>query len=366
MVKIAIAARGLTSEHKGPNELIYGLIQGLLKYWSSIDLHIYYDNCVKTTIFPDATEHMLPVKNRLLWDHVLFPLAAKKHSIDFVIFPKGPVPLWNPYSFGAFILDLGYFHREIQAYKTLDTWYMKFILPYAVKKADVVWTISHHTRKDVIEILGVNPDKVHVAYLAPNDRYSRIKDANLLENVARKYLLRFPFIFYPTSISPRKNIERLLRAFKKVQHKIPHHLYLTGGIGWNNEEVVDMLRDRVLSQRVHLLGKVEPDEMPVLYTLSDFTTYVSLFEGFGLPVIEAFRCGSPVLISDQTSLPEIAQNAALMVDAYDENSIAQGLYEMATNADLRKRLVLLGYEQANQFTWEKTISQIKQDILANI
>jgi glycosyltransferase involved in cell wall biosynthesis len=361
-MKIAISARSFTGGYKGTDELIEGLVNGFVRYWPNANFHVFCDRNILPGHFKQVDEHILPVSNRFLWDHILAPVALWREKVDFTIFPKGPIPLVTPKPFGVFILDLGYFHPELQAYKTSETWYMRFILPYAVKHAEVVWAISEYTRKEVVQIFGCSPDKVKVAYLAPHERYKPVTDDTVLSDAIQKYGLQFPFIFYPTSISPRKNIERLLLAFKDILKKIPHHLYLTGGMRWNNHGVKALLRDENLADRVHLLGQVPPNDMPTLYTLAEFTVYPSLFEGFGLPVVEAFKCGSPVLVSGETSLPEVAGDAALYVDAYDVLSIRDGMLRMATDPDLRADLTRKGYQQAKKFSWEKTITSLVSEI----
>ncbi len=357
---LAIAARGITREFSGPNEFIRGLIQGILQYAPGIRLHIFCDDPQVAAQFPDAITHVLPGQNRLLWDHLLLPQALRRHNIDLAIFPKGPLPLFAPAKSIAIFHDLGYFYPALNAYRTLDTIYMRFALRLAAGKAWRIFTVSEFTRQDAIRLLKAKPEKTITVYEAPSDRYYPISEVARLEEVRTRYSLQEPFIFYPTSISPRKNVNRLLEAFESIQGVIPHHLYLTGSLKWKSADVLKRLQR--LSGRVHLLGAVPPQDMPVLYTLAQFTVYPSLFEGFGLPVVEAFRCGSPVMTSRLTSLPEVAGDAAWFVDAYDVQSIRQGLLEMAQNAELRAHLRQKGFERAKMFTWDRTVHTILQNL----
>lgn len=147
--------------------------------------------------------------------------------------------------------------------------------------------------------------------------------------------------------------------------KIPHHLYFTGGVSWNSDKVIQRLSGPI-SERVHQLGKVPFEDMAALYTLAEFTIYPSLFEGLGLPVLEAFQCGSPVITSGETSLPEITGDAALIVNAYSTESIAAGLFRLATDAGLRSELRRSGFDRAKLFTWKQTVSQALDHIATKL
>lgn len=359
-LKLGIAARGLMREFSGPNEFTRELINGFRRYAPEVNLYIYVDDPQIAKLFPNSNVRVLPLRNRLLWDHILLPIALRRDQIEMAIFPKGPLPIFPPTKPIAIFLDLGYFYPYLNAYRTLETIYMKIALREASRKAWKIFAISEATRRDAVYILNVKPEKVVTISLAPSDIYHPITDPSLLEQVQQRYQLKTPFIFYPTSISPRKNVGRLLEAFGSIQNRIPHHLYLTGGLQWKSGEIIQRLRR--LSDRVHLLGKVPPQDMPALYTLAEFTVYPSLLEGFGLPVVEAFRCGSPVMTSNVTSLPEVAGDAALLVDPYDVNSIREGLLEMAQNSALREHLREKGFERAKFFTWEKTIRTIVEHL----
>lgn len=357
--KIAIVARGLSEPPSGPKNYLQGFAEEFIRQATPHIVWVYYNSTEFLGHFPRAVEKCIPVKNKFLWDHLLLPYYLWKDHIDLVIFPKGTISFWMACRAAVIILDLGYFYPELHAYKPLDTLYMRFAMKFAARHSQVVFTISEHTRQDVIRLLNVSSEKVINILGAPHEQYDVIKDQELLERVRQKYNLYAPFIFYPTNISPRKNFTRLLDAFETIQAEIPHHLYVTGHISWNAKDVKERLRGPI-SARVHQLGTVPVEDMAALYSLAEFSIYPSLFEGLGLPVLEGFRCGSPMLVSNQTSLPEVAGDAALIVDGYSTDSIAQGLLQMALDPGLRSTLREKGFARAKEFTWQKTV-QIVMD-----
>jgi len=357
-LKIGVAARGLDNRLSGPNEFTHGLIQAFLDSTPNIQVYLYYDSSNAQNLYPKAKERVLSSKNRLLWDHILLPNALKNDDIDIIILPKGTIPFYTPCNTIAIMHDLGYFYPKLNAYKFLESIYFRINMRYTAKKAWGIFTVSEYTRQDVLRLLPAQRDKVITIYEAPHERYQRITELKKLTSLREHYRLQEPFIFYPTSISPRKNIIRVLDAFESIKAIIPHHLYFTGSSRWNAANIIRRLKEVGLHSRVHLLGAVPPEDMPGLYSLSQYAIYPSLFEGFGLPVVEAFRCGTPILISNLTSLPEVGGNAALIVDGYSTESIKLGLLHLAQDEALRQELIQKGYNRAKEFTWARTIKII--------
>lgn len=353
-LRIGISARGLNSYASGPNEYIAGLTGELTRQAKDKhDIFIYYNTPQLMGRFATANERVVPINNAFLWDHFSLPLALLRDHLDLVIYPKGTISFWSPAASVPIMLDLGYFYPALNAYKFANTLYTRQAMKFAALRSALIFTISEFTRQDVIRLLKVEPSRAYNLYGAASDQYRRVEDDVQLAEVKQKYNLSEPFIFYPTSLSPRKNFPRLLKAFEIVQDKIPHHLYFTGQASWNTKELSKPLER--LSARVHRLGQVPVEDMAAIYSLAQFAIYPSLFEGLGLPILEAFQCGAPLLASNQTSIPEVAGDAALIVDAYSVDSIAQGILKMASDAKLRQRLVVAGYKQARLFTWEKSV-----------
>lgn len=355
-MRIAIAARDLGHRVSGPASYALGLIQGLMEVNRHHEIHVYYSDPKALGLFPSLREHSVSIRNRFLWDHWALPIALRRDKIDITIFPKGTLPIVFSGKAIPIMLDLGYFYPELNAYRTPDTLYMHIAMRWAAWQGWGIFTISEATRRDVVRLLKVAPEKILNLYGACQAGFQPVTDLADLASVRKKYELSQPFIFYPaSSISPRKNFARLLNAFEYAGKIIPHHLYVTGSLTWKTGDILTRI-DR--NPRVHRMGLVPFEDMAALYTLAEFTAYPSIFEGLGIPVLEAFQCGSPVLTTKQTSLPEIAGDAALLVDGYDEEEIANGLLKMAHSPELREVLRKKGFEQAKKFTWAITAQKV--------
>lgn len=355
--KIAFSARGLIGHPTGPTSYIEGFVGEFLKQATDYETHLYYNTALPLERFPNAIEYNIPSKNIFLWDHFLLPNQLKRDKIDFAFFLKDTIPFNLSCPSAVLMLDLGYFYPELNAYKTLNTLYMRPAIKYSADNANIIFTISENTRQDVIRLLKSDPENTINIYGAAASIYKPVTNLNILKKIKQKYNLVEPFIFFPTSVTPRKNFSRMLDAFEEVRGSLPHHLYFTGGSSWKSREIDNRLLGPI-SEYVHKLGTVPVEDMPALYSLAQFTVYPSLFEGLGLPVLEAFQCGSPVLTSNLTSIPEIAGNAALMVDGYSTQEIAQAILQMANNDVLRNTLKDKGFQQAKKFTWPKTIKRV--------
>ena len=363
--RIGISARGLGEVVSGPNSYTEDFTRELIRQARDYEIHVYYNSSGSLGIFEDVPEHLVPGSNILLWDHVLLPQQMKRDGISLAIFPKGTISVAPPCPAIPIMLDLGYFYDKLNPYKPLNTMYMKRAMRFSANRAVSIFTISEHTRQDVIRLFQISPEKVLNIFGAASGSYRPVRDTSVLNDVRIRYNLEEPFIFFPTSITPRKNFPRLLDAFELVKDKIPHHMYFTGSVSWNSNTIIQRLNGPI-SERVHQLGKVPFKDMAALYTLAQFTIYPSLLEGLGLPVLEAFQCGSPVITSGETSLPEIAGDAALIVNAYSTDSIAQALIRLATDTGLRSELRRKGFEQTKLFTWEKTVSKALKHIATKI
>jgi glycosyltransferase involved in cell wall biosynthesis len=248
-----------------------------------------------------------------------------------------------------------------QSYRPLDVLYMQAAIPGSFRRVAALIAISEHTKKDIVSLFPFTKGKVKVTYPAASPRYGRVGDTDGLGEVRDKFGLESPFIFYAGSLSPRKGCEYLLQAYAGLLEKqVPHKLVLTGGWTWGKTDVFHLVEILDLEGRVEILGSVPDEDMPFLYNLADLTVYPSLYEGFGLPVLEAMACGCPVVCSDLTSLPEVAGDAAMMVDPRDVPALTAAMCTSLTDSRARDSMIKKGLARAAAFTWEKTAAQTLQ------
>lgn len=234
---------------------------------------------------------------------------------------------------------VGVFSREIAAF---------------ARQADAVVTCSESSRNDLVELLGVPPERIHVTYGGVNDDFcepARDDAAALLE---RRYGIRGPFLLFVGTIEPRKNVAGLLRAYARVAPDYPHALVLVGEKGWRVETLFAVIKGLTLENRVMLTGFVPRSDLPAFYAAADAFVFPSYYEGFGLPILEAFAAGCPVIAADRSSLPEVVGDAGILVNPEDEDALAETVRRVIEDAALRDSLSRKGKVQAARFTWEET------------
>ena len=233
--------------------------------------------------------------------------------------------------------------------------YLTACVPRAVRRADHVLADSQSTRHDVISLLDVPEERVSVLYAGVEDRFRPIGERAELERVRHKYDLPPRFILSVGTVQPRKNFGRLIAAFARLKEP-GLSLVIAGGWGWMYEEVQEAARE--MGDRVSLLGFVDDADLPALYNLAEVFALPSLYEGFGLPPLEAMACGTPVVVGDNSSLPEVVGDAGLLVEATDTEAIAAALDRLLHDRALRQRCRERGLARARHFTWERAARKL--------
>lgn len=234
-------------------------------------------------------------------------------------------------------------------------WLVKRSFEHTIKYANKIICVSKATADDVIDYAGESLSKrirvVHEGVDANFFSQSPLNPYEVLEKMPPKHT---PFFMAAGAMSPRKNIKRVLKAFNQAKDSIPHHLVLVGGQGWDSTEVLQMLEEPTLAQRVHHLGYVSDRQLQALYKHADFYIHPSLFEGFGLTVLEAMAAGCPVITSNISSLPEVAGDAALLVNPTSISDISNAIESLAQDSELKTELTKRGLSRAQVFQWSKT------------
>lgn len=352
-MRIAFSARGLSVPSGGARQFVKSLIPALAECRGDDELFVFYDRPQFQGLAPDCREIVMESHRKLWWDFVLLPRMLRRLRIEIAIFPKNVIPLYTGCTNYVVIHDLAYFLPELDAYPWLDTMYMRTFLPRSARRADGVFAVSENTKRDVVRFTGCDPAKITVTYEAADPAYAPVRDPQRLRIVRGKYNLPASFVLYTGSLSPRKNLVRLLKAFARICGELPHRLVLTGSKSWKDRAVYEMVDTLQLRSRIAQVGYVEEEDMPALYTLAGAYVYPSLYEGFGLPLLEAMQCGCPVVASNASSVPEVAGDAAILVDPCDVEAMADAIKEVLTDPSRRKTLVAAGFHRASLFSWRR-------------
>jgi len=285
------------------------------------------------------------------WWSLGLPLHLLRNSFDIFHGTNYEIPFWSRRPTVVTIHDLSLLlHSEVHEQKLVQR--ARWRLPLMAKAASKIITPSNSVKTEVCEALEVNPDKVTVTPEAPRPVFRRREDPELL----RRLGIDGEFILFVGTIEPRKNLRRLVEAFGRVAHgtDLPAKLVIAGGQGWLMDDFSSLIKEKRLEDRVCLTGYLEDDDLCALYSSCAAFVYPSLYEGFGLPPLEAMACGAPVITSRIPSLLETVSSAARLVDPNDTDDLARAMIEMLSHAHVREHYAELGKNHVKKFTWEQT------------
>jgi len=289
---------------------------------------------------------------RIPWEQAALPLTGRRERLDLMHGPLHVLPRVGGPPGVITVHDLAFVHfpdrvpRSRRLYLTAGT-------RWSVTRARRVITISENTAADLRRWLEVPAGRIEVIPLAPADAIQPVADDALTEFQRHNDITR-PYVLCVGTLEPRKNLPRLLRAFVAIAGEVPHQLVLVGPEGWLTGELHATLAEVRLGDRVRLTGFVDDAELGAWYSGADLFAFPSLYEGFGLPPLEAMRCGAPVVTSNVSSLPEVVGGAALTVDPEDVAALAAAMRRVLTDRVLTDDLRARGIERAAEFSWERT------------
>lgn len=273
------------------------------------------------------------------------------HQPDFVLPPTRPATRTI-----VTIHDLSFMHDPATVMPGMKT-HLTGRVPESVNRADHVIAVSEATRQDLITFYQTRPEKISVLYHGVRPEFRPVVEAERLAAVRRKYGLgEGPLVLSVGTIHPRKNYRRLVAAFSEIRPGVS--LVIAGSKGWDYDEVFDEVDRRKLEGRVFFPGFVAEADLPALYSTASLFVYPSLCEGFGLPLLEAMACGTPVIAANRSALPEVVGQAGLLVDPEDTLAIAGAMAKVLEDTELRQQLAAAGRARAAGFTWERMAGQL--------
>lgn len=277
------------------------------------------------------------------------------HSTDFVL-----PPLLPSTTSVLTVHDLSFVRVPESASPRLKT-YLDSVVPKSVHRATHILADSTATKLDLIELYGVASDKVSVLLSGVDARFRRQSDKAISAARSKYGIGSTPYILSIGTVQPRKNYARLIKALSEMRRQgYPHHLVIAGGKGWLEDEIYEAIHTTQMQDSVHFIGFADDADLPALYSGADCFAFPSLYEGFGLPVLESMACGTPVVTSNVSSLPEVTGDAGLTIDPYDVEAISHALRQTLDDSELRQRLTTAGLARAHEFTWKNSALELRR------
>ena len=347
--RIAVAAR------TGTEQYTYELLAALARHDRLTRYTLYCNRppAALPPLGPNFTLRRIPLAR--LWTHVRLSAELALHTPDVLFVPAHVLPLGAPLC-GRLrtvvtIHDLGYL-RFPAAHTPAHRLYLRVSTLWSARAASHLIAVSAATRDDLVRHAHVRPEKISVVHHGLSSRFRPVEDQAAIAQVRSRYRIDGEYFLYVGTVQPRKNLVRLIEAFAQDGSPIPQ-LVIAGKKGWLAEPIERRAAELGIAGRVRFAGDVADADLPALLGGALAFVFPSLYEGFGMPVLEAMACGAPVLTSTTSSLPEVAGDAALLVDPEDTAAIAAGLVRLATDPALRAELRARGLAQAARFTWDR-------------
>jgi glycosyltransferase involved in cell wall biosynthesis len=229
-------------------------------------------------------------------------------------------------------------------------------VPFSAEVSDHIIAVSEQTKEDIIRLLRIPPDKISVIHLAADEQFVPLSETEYLP-VLKKYNLPSKYFLFVGNVEPRKNLTGLIRSFHTIKNAVEENLVIIGAKGWKYSPIYDLVRELGLNDCVHFTGYVEDADLPAIYNGASVLVLPSFYEGYGLPIIEAMRCGVPVIGSNVSSIPEIIGDAGLLIDPRSIRELSDALMHIVGSSTTRRHFSQLALERSSHFSWRKTAEQ---------
>lgn len=324
---------------------------------------VFSENIRPLIVSPQARHPVL----YYLWFEKMIPAMLNKINPDIFLSPDGYLSLANKkYPSLTVFHDLNFEHYP-QDIPYLERKNYRYFFPKYARHASRIATVSEYSKNDIVSLYNVDPEKIDVVYNGANEQFQPVT-----EEVAREIRLKYtdgrPYFVFVGSLHPRKNLVNLFKAFDlfKKNTDNPVQLLIVGEKMWWTSKIETTYNNMEYKDQVHFSGRLASDELQKTLASAMALTYVSYFEGFGIPIVEAFRCEVPVITSEVTSMPEVAGDAALLIDPFDPGSIARAMLKIYKDPGLRKVLTNKGRRRKEIFTWQKSADRLWKSIIKTV
>ncbi|TSA25464.1 MAG: glycosyltransferase family 1 protein [Bacteroidetes bacterium] len=319
---------------------------------------LFSDNITPLIQFPPARHPFL----YYTWFEYSLPSLLNRLKPDLFLSPDGFLSLRYKGRSMNVIHDLNFEHYP-EDLPLLTRWYYRHYFPKYAHKAMRIATVSEFSRQDIVEQYRVSPDKIDIVYDGANEVFKPLTEEEKV--MARQFYTEGkPYFLFIGALHPRKNLSNLFRAFDLFKKSNPSdvQLVIVGARKWWTPDIDSAYQQMNFSHDVSFTGRLQTENLRYLLGAATALTYVSYFEGFGIPIIEAYRCGTPVITSNVTSMPEIAGDGAILVDPFDPDSIAMAMYKVYQYRTVREELIQRGHAREGLFTWQKTADRLWESI----
>jgi glycosyltransferase involved in cell wall biosynthesis len=320
---------------------------------------VFAENITPVVLHPQARHPWL----WHIWFEWMLPRALNAYQADVFLSPDGYLSMASKVPALPVIHDLNFYHNPLDLPAHHST-YLNRNFPLFAKKATRIATVSEFSKQDIVTQYGISPDKIDVVYNGVSERFKPTTVAEQAQT-RQKWSNGKPYFIYVGALHPRKNIARMLRAFDQFREasKQEYKLILVGNRQWWTEAMESALAEMTHKEDVIFTGRVEEEDLQQLLGAAFASLYVSTFEGFGIPIIEAFQAGVPVITSNVSAMPEVAGDGALLVNPMAMESVAEAMLMLSTQPQLREDLIAKGKVQAKQFTWQRSSELLWNSIL---
>lgn len=308
---------------------------------------------------PNVTHHVSVLRHMSLGQHLALPRLARRLNVSLLHYPHFDAPvLWRPMPVIATIYDAKYLlHPEyFPSFSRPKTYYMKASFQRTLRQADAVITLSQSSRDDLLSLFHTDPSNINVIYAAADSKFSP-SDSRAIEELRIRYRLTRPFILSVGEIRPHKNFVRLIEAYSSTQSKESHDLVIIGQTYQHYSTPQATAVKLGVAARVHFFHDVNMDDLVTFYSAAELYVLVSLYEGFGLPILEAGACGTPIIASNTTATGEITGEGGLQVDPTDIDGIAGAMDSVLQDESFGRDLAMCSRQRAQAFSWRKAAQE---------
>ena len=366
MKKISLELQWAVGKKTGVGWYIYNIVKELSKTDKN-DYIAEFINFMGRHDVKSQIDYDIKIKQNKLLTYTMYNFLTKKMNISHNLILGTKSDIYHFFNFTipknikgkviVTIYDTVFFsapetmgdRKELEEYK------------YGAQKSDLIITISESAKNDIIKNLGVSENKIEIVHPGIDlESYSKKYDKEELEKIRKKYNLPSKYILYLGTIEPRKNIERTIKAFIKYKKEVKDDLkfVIVGGKGWKYDNIMKLIES--MGTDIIITGYIDEEDKVPIYKLAQIFVFPSLYEGFGMPILEAMAAKTPVITSNISSMPEVAGNAGMLVDPFNENEIFEAYKKILSDDELKKEMVQKGLEQAKKFEWKKSVEMLEK------